>query len=150
MPKDIAFKIALIVIVCLIAYILLNLPKRAESQATSITLQWIAPGDDGVVGTAALYRMRYSTTRPDTTNTAAMDSWWSSALIVGAPPLPAPLVAGTLQTTTITGVFSSGSTYYFVIMACDESANCSPYSSVASKTILDTIPPSRIVGFTVL
>ncbi len=117
-----------------------------KAQVQSVTLDWTAPGDDGVVGTASSYKMRYSSTRPDTTSQTAMDAWWASAIVVNTPPLPVPLVAGTSQSVTVTATFISGNTYYFVIQACDEVPNCSPYSNVAAKFIPDTIPPTRIIN----
>ncbi len=113
----------------------------AWAQLPSITLDWTAPGDDGMVGTASTYQLRWSTTRPDTTSAAAMDSWWASATQVAG--LPVPLPAGSAQSVTIARSWEPGS-YYFVLKACDEVPNCSAYSNVARKDVLDTSPPGRV------
>lgn len=139
-----------LVVVCLV----LLWPLRSQGQVTSITLDWTAPGDDGNVGTASSYEMRWSTTRPDTTGlaaagpsgTTAVNSWWAAATVVGS--MPAPLVAGTTQTKTVTGSFTPN-TYYFLMKACDEVPNCSPYSNLAAKVIVDTTPPARILDLIV-
>jgi hypothetical protein len=114
-----------------------------HAQVASITLDWTAPGDDGVIGTASSYQVRWSATKPDTTTTAAMNAWWSAAASVAT--LPAPAIAGTAQSVAVPGPFTTGQTYYFVILACDEVPNCATYSNVASKFLPDTVPPSRIV-----
>jgi len=125
-------------------FILLFVPLiPVHAQVPSITLDWTAPGDDGNVGTASTYEMRWSTSKPDTTTLAAMENWWSTATAVSA--MPAPLPSGTTQSKTVPGPFVTGTTYYFVIKACDEVANCSAYSNVASKFVPDTLPPSRII-----
>ena len=129
-----------IALACLVLFVL---PFPVHSQVASITLDWTSSGDDGVVGTASTYEMRWATTRPDTTSSTSMDSWWATATIV--PSMPTPLISGTSQSKQVTGPFLSGATYYFVMKACDEVPLCSPYSNVASKFIPDTIPPSRII-----
>lgn len=123
------------------------LPGKAVAQLPSVTLDWTAPGDDGAIGTASTYQMRWSTVRPDTTSTAAMDAWWAAATSV--PGLPAPAVSGTRQSVTVAGPFPAGQTYYFVMKACDEVPNCSAYSNVAAKPVADTTPPSRILDLIV-
>lgn len=126
------------------------IPGRAQAQVPSITLDWTAPADDDAdasSGPATSYQMRWSSTRPDTTSQAAMDSWWATATAVAS--LPTPAVLGTAQSVTVPGPFPSGRTYYFVMKACDEVPNCSVYSNVAAKVVPDTLPPSRIVDLRV-
>jgi len=125
--------------------ILFVLPIRpVHSQVPSYTLQWTAPGDDGNVGTATSYEMRWSTTQPDTTSSTAMNAWWAAATAV--PNMPTPLIAGTQQSVDvmIPGGFMSGKTYYFVIRTSDEVPNVSGYSNVAAKFTPDTLPPAPI------
>lgn len=118
-------------------------PGKAQAQVPSVTLDWTAPGDDGNVGTATTYQMRWSTTRPDTTSATAMDSWWAAATAV--TNLPAPQVSGTRQSVTVSGPFPAGFTYYFVMRAADEVPNWSGYSNIAVRTVADTTPPSRVI-----
>jgi len=101
---------------------------------TSMSLRWTAPGDDGGTGTAASYDIRYSTSAITSAN-------WGTA--VQATGEPAPAVAGTQQTFTITGLNPSR-TYYVAIRASDEMPNVSALSNVPSGTTLDTIPPAPV------
>ncbi len=92
--------------------------------ASSITLTWTAPGDDGNTGTATSYDIRYSTSTINTSN-------WASATQVSGEPTP--LVAGTNQSMTITGL-TANTTYYFAIKTSDEVPNTSALSNIASGT----------------
>src|SRR5438477_20519 len=56
--------------------------------ASSITVNWTAPGDDGAVGTATAYDLRYSTSSITEGNFA------SASQVSGEP---APAVAGTAE-----------------------------------------------------
>lgn len=120
----------------------LILPTKPVAQVSTIVLEFTSPGDDGDVGTASSYELRYSTTPVGADTTA----WWNAATIY--PNMPQPLVAGTLTTVNITPAtpFLTGNTYYFIMKACDEVPNCSGYSNVATKLLPDMIPPARIVN----
>ena len=91
---------------------------------SSITLTWTAPGDDGNVGTASEYDIRYSTS-------AITEANWGAATQCSGEP--APQVAGTSESYIVTGL-SSGTQYYFAIKTGDEENNWSPLSNVASGT----------------
>jgi parallel beta-helix repeat protein len=95
----------------------------------SATVTWKAPGDDGNVGTATTYDIRYSTSEITETN-------WDSAIQCLGEPVPNP--AGTTETYTVTDL-SPGTTYYFALKTADEVPNWSPLSNVVSVTIT---PPS--------
>ena len=127
---------------------------RGEAAVPTMTLDWTAPGDDGNVGTATTYQIRYGTSRPDTTGSAAagpagtalMNSWWASALPLPGI-LPAPLVAGSAQSVTVATGLNWNTTYYFILKTCDEVPNCSGYSNLASKTFgppPDETPPASV------
>jgi hypothetical protein len=124
-------------------------PIVAQSQVPSIVLDWTAPGDDGTVGTATSYDMRWNTTRPDTTTAATFTAWWNTANPVAGMPVPA--IAGTAQSATVApvGGFGSGLTFYFVLRATDDAGNVSAFSNVAWKAILDTVAPARIADLRV-
>jgi len=98
----------------------------ASARAASVTLQWTAPGDDGMTGRAQSYELRYSQTSVagDTTG------WWASATPVGS--MPAPLPSGSREAFTIPGL-QSNRTYYFVIRSTDDAFNVSGFSNVATK-----------------
>lgn len=108
----------------------------ANAQSTaSVTLTWTAPGDDGNVGTATQYDLRYSTSAITAANFASATRWMSA---------PVPLAAGTVQTSLITGL-ALNTTYYFAIKTADDAGNWAGISNVASKlTSGDLIRPATI------
>ncbi|MDZ7392540.1 MAG: Ig-like domain-containing protein [candidate division KSB1 bacterium] len=92
--------------------------------ANSVTLTWTAPGDDGTVGTAASYDLRYSTSPITATNFDAATQ---------ATGLGTPKAAGSTETFTVTGL-NSATTYYFALKATDDSGNKSAISNVVTAT----------------
>lgn len=115
--------------------------SAAETAIVSVMLEWTAPGDDGSVGTASTYEMRYRTVAPDTTSQATIQTWWNAATPVTG--LPAPQLAGTLQNVTVGGL-QDGIRYWFVMRAGDEVPNWSLFSNVATKLVPDITAPARI------
>jgi hypothetical protein len=121
------------------------LPSLATAQtvtSNSVTLSWTAPGDDSLTGTASQYDLRYSTSAITAANFANATRWNS---------MPAPAVAGTQQTTTVTGLTAS-TTYYFALKTADEVPNWSGISNVVSRTTLaapDQIRPARLADVTI-
>lgn len=91
--------------------------------ASTISLTWTAPGDDGSLGTATSYDVRYSTS-------AATLSAWSGA--TQASP-HAPSGAGDPDSLTIANL-SPNTTYYFAIRTSDEVPN----ESAQSLTLVTT------------
>lgn len=130
---------------CLALLLATTFATTAHAQLPSLTVDWTAPGDDGAIGTATLYDMRFSTTRPDTANVTNMATWWSAATVITG--LPAPLVSGSAQSTVVTpaGGFKADSTYYFVLRTRDDVGNWSAYSNVAFRPVLDVTPPRTVV-----
>jgi len=88
----------------------------------SIDLDWTAPGDDGSVGTATSYDVRYSTS-------VINDGNWVAA--TQATGEPTPSVAGTAESMTVAGL-TAGTTYYFAIKTSDDIPNESALSNVPS------------------
>lgn len=121
---------------------------RADSPtSSSITLHWTAPGDDGDVGSATQYDIRYS-------DTEITDDTWDSAPAL--PTTPKPKMSGSGELTTVLGL-SSAHRYYFAMKSADEVPNWSAISNSADAATLgvlaDTIPPSsdislRVIGTT--
>lgn len=116
--------------------------QTGEATSSSIALSWTASGDDGVVGTATSYDIRYSTTPITATN-------FNSAMQFGNAPVPT--AAGTQQSVIITGLEAS-STYFFAIKTLDEVPNTSDISNIvtgftpASGGGGDAIPPNPIAN----
>jgi hypothetical protein len=92
----------------------------AASTTVSVTLQWTTPGDDGTVGRATRYDMRYSVIPITELNFA------SSTVVSG---LPSPASAGTTQTFTATNV-PGDVALFFAIKTVDEAGNWSPISNL--------------------
>ena len=96
---------------------------------TSISLTWIATGDDGSDGTASYYDLRYSTSLIDNGN-------WDDATRARGEPIPESF--GTLENFTVEGL-EFDTTYHFALKAIDDFGNQSGLSSVISDT---TISPA--------
>jgi len=107
---------------------------------SSVRLNWVAPGDDGSTGTAAMYDIRYSTSPVTAAN------WNDATQVTGEP---APLIAGTSQTLTITGL-DIETTYYFAIKTADEVPNWSSISNVISVTTIDDVPPAAVTDLAII
>jgi hypothetical protein len=103
-----------------------------------IRLVWTAPGDDGNVGKALKYEMRYSTTAP---NPDDMDRWWSRASVVaGVPP---PDTAGAEQGVSLW--ITDNTSHYFNIRTVDDAGNLSSYSNTALViAVTDSLSPYDI------
>jgi hypothetical protein len=106
----------------------------------SVELTWTAPGDDGAVGTAAAYDLRYATSPLD-------ESTWHAATPVAGVPAPAP--AGTPQQMTVEGLLPN-TTYYFAMKVRDDALNWSALSNVLTFTTPaeDAIPPAAVTDLT--
>lgn len=113
----------------------------AEAQTNpynSLTLSWVAPGDDGDQGQVSSYELRFSTSAVGVDTTA----WWagvppSQRLTLGPPLAP----AGATDQTVVTGL-AQGTTYYFVLVARDDAFNTSAFSNVAVGTTQSCNPPT--------
>jgi trimeric autotransporter adhesin len=97
-------------------------------------LSWTATGDDGNIGTADLYDIRYST------STITEANWNSVSQVSGEP---SPHIAGTPETFTVSGL-NTNTQYYFAIKVRDEAGNWSGISNVATTTPADNMPPAAI------
>ncbi|MBN1558729.1 PKD domain-containing protein [candidate division KSB1 bacterium] len=90
---------------------------------TFITFSWTTPGDNGMVGRAERFDVRYSTEPLD-------ESTWDSAEEVD-DPVPSPLAPGTTQRMTVTNL-QPQLLYYIAIKVVDEADNASALSNVVS------------------
>ena len=138
----------LVALACSLA--LVSVATIARAQQASITLDWTSPGDDANVGTATSYEMRWSLTAPDTTSATAFQVWLNGSTPVTG--LPAPQVAGTAQTVTVTktGGWQPGPVYWRM-RTVDEVGNWSEWSNVAIKivpnTTADVTAPAKITNY---
>jgi hypothetical protein len=92
--------------------------------AMSVLLTWTAPGDDGHVGLAASYDIRYSAT-PVTES-----SWPAATQLVGEPTPQRP---GSTEIQVVVAL-NCGS-YYFALKSSDDAANVSTISNLVSVSI---------------
>jgi len=97
--------------------------KITQIENGSVTLSWIATGDDVNLGKASYYDLRYSTL-PVESDTAF---WWELADM--ATKEPRPSVPGSIDSCQVSGLFPH-SAYYFIIKACDDRGYCSDFSNV--------------------
>lgn len=112
-----------------------NQVTAASTTATSVTLTWTAPGDDGNTGTAQRYDVRYATS-PLTEATFV-----AAASVAPAPP---PQPAGATETLTVTGL-QPATLYYFALESADPTGNVSPLSNVATvatAAVVDACHPT--------
>ncbi|RKX25431.1 MAG: hypothetical protein DRP45_05915 [Candidatus Zixiibacteriota bacterium] len=109
--------------------------RAPAATPNSVTLAWTAPGDDGDVGTAGQYDIRYSTSNITVSN------WASATQVTGEP---SPQIAGSAEELDITGLTPS-TIYYFAIMTADEVPNWSGLSNIVSKsTSAEETPPGAV------
>lgn len=104
--------------------------------ATSVTvnsaiLSWSAPGDDGGVGTAAAYDIRYAAS-------VLTEASWAS--VTQSSGEPVPLVSGSAQSFTLSGL-NPGTTYWAAIKTKDDADNLSGLSNVIQFST-NALPPS--------
>jgi uncharacterized repeat protein (TIGR03803 family) len=106
--------------------------KANASTQTSASLSWTAPGNNGAIGAAKSYDVRFSTAVLDNTN-------WASAIPASGEPVP--LTAGSAENFTVTGLLC-GRTYYFGIVSRDVMNVASELSNVATAK---TAPCNKLV-----
>ena len=108
-------------------------PAHAQVTYNSVTLSWTTPGDDGNLGTAQQFDLRYSTSPISNSNFSSATRWTGT---------PTPTAAGTRQSVTVTGLQST-TTYYFAIKTADEVPNWAPISNVITATTTTAPDNSR-------
>jgi hypothetical protein len=125
------------------------LPADAQASAyNSIGLEWTAGGDDGTIGRASRYEMRYSTSEPSGIDSLSIAAWWTQAgtqLVYGLRP---PSMSGSPDSVRVTGL-TPGTIYYFVLYSVDDGwpPNRSPFSNIANDTTLACDAPTIAPGF---
>lgn len=115
---------------------IVTLAVRAASEST-LTLGWMATGDDSLAGEAARYDLRMS---PRTLTEAG----WDSATVV--PGLGAPQEPFTPESFTVRGLRSS-SFYWFALRVADAAGNWSRISNILRARTRDVVlPPQRLTN----
>jgi subtilisin family serine protease len=102
-----------------------------EPTSNTLLLSWTATGDDGQIGTAAAYDVRYATVPLDESN-------FGGAARATAAPAPEP--AGSRETMELTGL-SAGTTYHVGVKAIDDAGNAGPLGNLVEGT---TLPPPTL------
>lgn len=100
-------------------YMVLDLEGLTISD-TECILTWTSTGDDGLVGRASSYDIRYSTER------ITEDNWHSAVQVTGEP---SPKSSGRPDTCVVS-VLTPGTNYYFAMKVADEVPNWSGLSNM--------------------
>ncbi|MEW5907084.1 MAG: PQQ-binding-like beta-propeller repeat protein [Elusimicrobiota bacterium] len=109
-----------------------DLAAAAGQAGGGVFLVWTAPGDDGDVGEASHYLIRYSTD-------PAQD--WSAFGGLSGSSRPVDGPAGITESDEYGGLFA-GVTYYFALKAVDDAGNAAALSNIASAwAAFDPYPP---------
>jgi len=109
-----------------------------QGDEVSIGITWTAPGDDGNVGIANIYSIRYA---PD--SLTLINDWDNcpGCIIVSDPPVPD--TAGTCQELTITNL-QPNEQIYIAIKTADEIGNWSEISNILSVLTPAGQAPAKI------
>jgi hypothetical protein len=91
-----------------------NLVATTGAADGSVDLTWTAVGEDGLIGTASSYQLRYSASAITT------QALWDAATPVTVG-VPAPSVAGSNETMAVTGL-TPGAKYFFAVRAVNAEA----------------------------
>ncbi len=101
-----------------------DLGATTGDDAGEIKLTWSATGDDGDIGGASVYLIKYATS-------SISESDWNSLNTCDSIVLSSPLPAGDLMARTAKGL-DPGQLYYFGLKAYDYVGNISGLSNIAS------------------
>jgi len=104
----------------------------ASTSAFDATLEWTSTGDDGAVGQAKAYDIRFYDQPIFGTDTTGN---WNDAWQAVGEGYPQPKPSGTLQSYKVAGL-SPLTQYYFAIKAVDESGNDGAVSNSPTDTTL--------------
>jgi len=112
-----------------------SIPAVLYRNPGEVKIYWFAPGDDGYVGRASRYDIRY---RPASNGPITNELSWSRA--TRAVGEPTPSLAGSVDSIVIGGL-GYGALYYFCLRAYDEVGNRSPLSNSIILAAADTVAP---------
>lgn len=92
----------------------------------SMLLEWTAPGDDGMIGKASKYMIKYSQDPITVDNFHKLQS---------VPGIPTPGQAGVMESLLVESL-TPETRYYFAIMSMDDAQNFSTISNIASESTI--------------
>lgn len=128
--------LGLLVLVSLLAFTLSSCNNaQGEPKSVLVTLSWTAPGDDGIMGNASAYELKYAET---------VDSLVSNWANCSTIPTGVPVASGQADSVVVNLTLQTEKTYYFAIKAADEVPNWSDLSNVVSLYVADTEAPIEI------
>ncbi len=122
---------------CLTSCLLAVSAATALAATGAATLRWISPGDDGLIGRAFAYDIRYSLAPITAAN--------FNPTAPGAG-IPTPQYPGELEVFKVTNLVV-GTGYYFAIKTVDEAQNWSAISNIGSYFVgatADVITPPTL------
>jgi hypothetical protein len=97
----------------------------------TVDVTWNATGDDGTIGTATTFDLRYRANDPIT------EGNFATSPTVSGEPAPGP--SGTPHSFVVTNL-TPGTTYYLALKVLDEQNNASPISNDVSVTLGADLP----------
>lgn len=98
----------------------------AQTMTTAVTLLWTATGDNGTVGQAAKYDLRYTANQVVGTDTL---TWWNTSAVINMTAyVPSP--AGQRDSAVVAGLVV-GKKYYAILRVADSAGNWSGFSNIA-------------------
>jgi hypothetical protein len=109
----------------------------SSPSTTSIRLDYVAVGDDGLSGAATTCDVRYVSGAATTCTDLNTDGKYDAATTVTGEPTPA--LAGTAQGFTLSGSFTAGHNYVFAMKCADERGSPTGDSALSNCTGV-TIP----------
>lgn len=103
--------------------------SMVSNEYDSITLSWTAPGDDGNLGTAVSYDLRYST------STITQENW---DIAIQTVKEPVPGESGTTESFKVSDL-ELNTIYYFAIKTTDKVDNVSALSNVFGTSTKESV-----------
>jgi hypothetical protein len=108
--------------------------SHAQTAGLAVTLLWTATGDNGIVGQAAKYDLRYTASTITGTDTL---SWWNKAAVVNMTGhVPPP--SGARDSVVIAGLVL-GKKYFALLRVADAAGNWSGFSNMATIDLTKNI-----------
>ncbi len=111
-----------------------DLTATAGTNIGEVVIGWTASGNDGSIGKAKEYDIRYSTV------TITDGGWQMAVRVLNAP---STAVSGTYQSLTIANL-TANQRYYFGIKSSDTGSNVSALSNIVAAKAKGGIPPGKI------